>query len=91
MEVTVPVTHRWIPKAMAVRYLAAARTDLRAVATVGDLSGLAGDESREVPVAVDVIDTTGTTVVHADITMWVSLRRRNRRCPPMPRPRGAPA
>ena len=76
MEVTVPATHRWIPKAMAVRYLAPARTDLRAVATVPDIAGLAADEAREVPVGVDVIDSAGTTVVRADITMWVSPRRR---------------
>ncbi|GAB1640742.1 hotdog fold domain-containing protein [Krasilnikovia sp. MM14-A1259] len=76
IEVTVPATHRWIPKGMTVAYLAKAETDLRAVAVVGDLSGLAADESREVVVGVDVIDTRGTTVVHADIAMWVSPRRR---------------
>src|SRR3954463_9386335 len=56
MEVTVPVTHRWIPKAMAVRHLTAARTDLRAVAPLPDVTDLTSDDSREVPVAVDVID-----------------------------------
>src|SRR6201994_1501920 len=30
MEATVPTTHRWIPKAMTVRYLAKATTSLRA-------------------------------------------------------------
>jgi acyl-coenzyme A thioesterase PaaI-like protein len=76
MEATLPVSHRWIPKGMSVGYLAKAETDLRAVATVPDLSGLADDESREVVVPVDVIDTGGRTVVHADITMWVSPKRR---------------
>jgi acyl-coenzyme A thioesterase PaaI-like protein len=78
MEVTVPGTHRWIPKGMTVGYLARAETDLRAVAAVPDLLDLAGDESREVVVPVDVRDTYGTTVVHADITMWVSPRKRRK-------------
>ncbi|BFU44944.1 hotdog fold domain-containing protein [Krasilnikovia sp. MM14-A1004] len=76
IEVSVPASHRWIPKGMTVAYLAKAETDLRAVAVVEDLTGLAADESREVVVPVDVVDTRGTTVVHADITMWVSPRRR---------------
>jgi hypothetical protein len=75
LDVSLPATHRWIPKGMAVSYLATAETDLRAVATVHDLTGLAADESLEVVVPVDVLDTRGTTVVHADITMWVSPRR----------------
>ena len=32
MEATVPTTHRWIPKAMNVQYLAKATTSLRATA-----------------------------------------------------------
>jgi acyl-coenzyme A thioesterase PaaI-like protein len=78
MEATLPATHRWIPKGMTVGYLARAATDLRAVAVVPDLSDLADDESREVVVPVDVLDTGGTAVVHADITMWISPRSRRR-------------
>jgi hypothetical protein len=78
MEVTVPAPHRWIPKGMTVGYLAPAETDLRAVAVVPDLTNLADDESREVVVPVDVLDTGGATVVHADITMWVSPRSRRK-------------
>jgi acyl-coenzyme A thioesterase PaaI-like protein len=74
LDVSLPTSHRWIPKGMAVGYLAKAETDLRAVATVRDLSDLADDESREVVVPVDVLDDVGTVVVHADITMWVSPR-----------------
>jgi acyl-coenzyme A thioesterase PaaI-like protein len=73
MEVTVPPTHRWIPKGMQVAYLAKAETDLRAVATVPGLGGLGLEESREVVVPVDVLDER-ETVVHADIAMWVSPR-----------------
>ena len=71
-EISVPPTHRWIPKGMAVSYLATARTRVTATAVVPDLAGLAADESREVVVPVDITTTDGTVYVHADITMWVS-------------------
>ena len=71
-EVSVPPTHRWIPKGMTVSYLAVARTRVRATATVPDLSGLAADQSREVVVPVELTTADGTVYVHADITMWVS-------------------
>jgi len=75
LDASLPPTHRWIPKGMTVQYLAKATSDIRAVATVSDLSGLAGDEAREVIVPVDVLDANGTVVLHADISMWVSPRR----------------
>jgi acyl-coenzyme A thioesterase PaaI-like protein len=78
MEATLQRSHRWIPKGMTVGYLAKAETDLHAVAVVPDLSGLADDETREVVVPVDIRDTGGTVVVHADIAMWVSPRSRAR-------------
>jgi acyl-coenzyme A thioesterase PaaI-like protein len=84
MDVSLPGTHRWIPKGMTVAYLAKAETDLRAVATVADLSGLAAEESREVLVPVDVLDRNGVTVVHADINMWVSPRPRKESRPDGP-------
>jgi hypothetical protein len=63
---------------MTVSYLAKPGTDLRAVATVPDLSGLAAEESRELVVPVDVLDIAGTTVVHAEITMWLSPKARRK-------------
>ncbi len=75
-EVSVPATHRWIPKDMTVSYLTVARTRVTATATVEDLSGLAADASREVVVPVDITTADGTVYVHADITMWVSPRKR---------------
>jgi acyl-coenzyme A thioesterase PaaI-like protein len=75
-DISVPRTHRWIPKGMTVSYLATAKTRVTATATVPDLSGLAGDESREVVVPVDLTTTDGTVYVHADITMWVSPKPR---------------
>lgn len=74
LDASLPPTHRWIPKGMDVRYLATAKSDIRAVATVENLSGLAADEARDVVVGVDVTDDAGVVVVHADITMWVSPR-----------------
>jgi acyl-coenzyme A thioesterase PaaI-like protein len=82
LDVSLPGTHRWIPKGMTVAYLAKAETDLRAVATVADLSGLGADEAREVVVPVDVLDSGGVTVVHADITMWVSPKNRRKESAP---------
>ncbi len=77
MDVSLPDTHRWIPKGMQVAYLAKARGTLTAVATVEDLhaaGALGAAQAREVVVPVEVTDPAGRTVVHADITMWVSPR-----------------
>jgi hypothetical protein len=72
LDVSLPDTHRWIPKGMTVRYLKKAKGTLRGIATVEDLTTLTNDDAREVVVQVDITDPTGTVVVHADITMWVS-------------------
>lgn len=72
-DVTVPTTHRWIPKGMTVEYLKKAETDLVARGRpVGspDLS-----RAGEYPVQVDVTDTAGDTVFRALITMWVSPKK----------------
>ncbi len=72
MEATVPRSHRWIPKAMSVRYLEKATTSLRAVARLEppDFAQITGGVELVVPVAVT--DRAGTEVVHADITVWVT-------------------
>lgn len=69
-EVTVPSTHRWIPKGMTVEYLKKATTDLVAVATPE--SALDVSVAGEYPVKVVVSDTTGTPVFQAVIRMWVT-------------------
>jgi len=74
LDVSLPNSHRWIPKGMQVVYLSKAKGALTAVATVEDLTGLAADHAREVVVPVDITDLHGSTVVHADITMWISPR-----------------
>ncbi|NLU64883.1 DUF4442 domain-containing protein [Rhodococcus sp. HNM0563] len=74
-EATVPSTHRWIPKAMSTQYLAKAETGLRAVAELDSLPDFAFiTEGMELVVPVRVYDTSGTEVVHADITTWVTPR-----------------
>jgi acyl-coenzyme A thioesterase PaaI-like protein len=71
-DVTVPLSHRWIPKGMTVEYLRKATTDLRAVATLEPL-GETGAAS-EMPVTVLVTDTGGALVLRAVIRMWVTRR-----------------
>ncbi len=72
MEATVPTTHRWIPKAMTVQYLAKATTSLRATAelTPPDFSVIT--EGTDIVVPVSITDRDGVEVVHADITTWVT-------------------
>ena len=72
MEATVPTTHRWIPKAMNVQYLAKATTSLRATARIDPPDFAAITEGTDIVVPVSVTDRDGTEVVHADITCWVT-------------------
>ncbi len=72
-EVSVPPTHRWIPRGMSVDYVHPARTDLRAVCVCSPLPGFA-DQPFEWPVTVDVQDTGSQTVFRAEIRMWISTR-----------------
>jgi acyl-coenzyme A thioesterase PaaI-like protein len=72
MEATVPTTHRWIPKAMNVRYLEKATTSLRARARLQPPDFSSITDGADVIVPVSVLDTHGTEVVHADITCWVT-------------------
>lgn len=72
MEATVPTTHRWIPKAMNVQYLAKATTSLRATARLTPPDFSAITEGADVVVPVSITDRHGVEVVHADITTWVT-------------------
>jgi hypothetical protein len=72
MEVTVPSTHRWIPKAMTVQYLQRATTSLRATARLEPPDFGLVTAGTELVVPVSVTDRDGTEVVHADITTWVT-------------------
>jgi acyl-coenzyme A thioesterase PaaI-like protein len=72
-DVTLPPTHRWIPKGMTVEYLRKAETDLRAVAALVPIPAF-GD-AAELVVPVDVTDTAGAVVFRAAIRMWVSPKK----------------
>ena len=72
-DVTTPPSHRWIPKGMTVEYLKRAETSVRAVAQFERTPKF--EVSEEVPVTVDVIDTTNQTVLHAVVTMWISPKK----------------
>lgn len=72
-EVSVPATHRWIPKGMTVKYLKTATTDLTAIAT--PVSTPDWSAPGEYEVNVDVRNTKDEAVFQATITMWVSPRK----------------
>ena len=72
-EVTLPDTHRWIPRGMRVEYLRTAKTDLIATARCTLPVTLADQQTLEV--VVEIRDTAGTVVVRALIDMHVSRRK----------------
>lgn len=72
-EISVPPTHRWIPKGMTVQYLKKAETDLRAVCVLDPLPAFA--QASDLPVTVNVLDSRGEEVFRAVITMWVSPKK----------------
>lgn len=72
-EVTIPTTHRWIPKGMTVEYLAKASTDLRAVALWPEVDYSRGAQAVVVP--VEVFDAANAVVFRAQISMWVSPKK----------------
>lgn len=73
-EATIPASHRWVPKAMSVEYLAKARGAMHATATL-DLPDPLTDR-LELPVEVSVRDAGGTEVFTATITIWVTQREK---------------
>lgn len=73
-EASLPVSHRWLPKTMTVRYLKKAETDLTATATIPP-STVYGAEGFDLPVQVDVLDTRGIKVFDAVITIWVTPKK----------------
>ncbi|OAL85809.1 DUF4442 domain-containing protein [Acinetobacter sp. SFD] len=72
-EVTVPATHRWIPKGMTVEYLKKANTDL--IATASPESTMDLSKASEFKVNVVVRDTKADIVFRAVINMWVSPKK----------------
>ncbi len=72
-DISIPSTHRWIPKGMTVEYVKKAETDLRAVTEINPMPPFGA--AADLPVRVNVIDGNGQTVLRAVITMWVSPKK----------------
>lgn len=73
LEVSLPKTHRWIPKSMNINYRAKAETDVIAKTSFPlDQWPDAGSFVTH----VDVYDLNGQLVVDADIEMYVSLKKK---------------
>jgi acyl-coenzyme A thioesterase PaaI-like protein len=72
-EVTIPGSMRWLPRGMTIEYLRRAESDVTATARLTKNEWTGAPENLAVPVSV--IDMTGTEVVRAVITMYVSPRR----------------
>lgn len=72
LEVTVPTTHRWIPKSMKINYIAKATSDLIAKTKI-DSNDWPDSGSKNV--FVEVFDTKNNIVVSADIEMHISRKK----------------
>jgi acyl-coenzyme A thioesterase PaaI-like protein len=71
MEVSISSEMRWIPKAMTIRYLARATTDITASCEISDYEW---STKQEVTLEVKVHDNAGILVAEAEIPMYVSPR-----------------
>lgn len=71
-DVSVPTTHRWIPRGMQVEYLAKAETDLTATAAF-DLPEH-WDDKMDLTTPVTITDAAGTAVMRAEIHMYVTRK-----------------
>ena len=72
-EVTIPDTLRWIPRGMTIEYLRKAESGVTATARLTKMEWAGGPESVGVPVSV--VDESGTEVVRAVITMYVTPKK----------------
>ncbi|HKR75670.1 MAG TPA: hotdog fold domain-containing protein [Rhodanobacter sp.] len=75
-DATIPTDMRWIPKGMAVEYLAKARGTMHASATPAHAAVESAD-GYAWPVTVRVRDDAGSEVFRARIEMWLSPRKRS--------------
>jgi uncharacterized protein (TIGR00369 family) len=72
-ELSIPAAMRWLPRGMQVEYLRKAEGDVEATARLDEV---ADGAARDVPVRVEVKDRAGEVVCRANITMYVSPRRK---------------
>lgn len=71
-EISIPASHRWIPKGMTVAYLAKAKGTMHAEAVLVLPRMLA--EKQEIAVPVSVKDPQGVEVFTAEIRIWVTAK-----------------
>lgn len=71
-EITIPASHRWIPKGMTVAYLAKAKGTMHAEAVLVLPRQLA--DKQEIAVPVSVRDPQGVEVFTAEIRIWVTAK-----------------
>lgn len=72
LEVTIPNTHRWIPKSMKINYIAKANTGVHAKTNITIKNWPdAGSEN----ILVEVFDDKNTLVVNAEIEMYISKKK----------------
>ena len=73
-DASLPKDMRWIPKGMTVSYLKRAKGRMHAIATPM-IPITSTDTGYDLPVNVDVLDSSGDKVFHAEIRMWMSPRK----------------
>jgi hypothetical protein len=73
-DASLPKDMRWIPKGMTVSYLKRAKGRMHATATPM-IPIISTDAGYDLPVNVDVLDSDGDKVFHAEIRMWMSPRK----------------
>lgn len=73
-DASLPKAMRWIPKGMTVAYLKRAKGRMHAIATPM-IPMVDSDAGYDLPVNVDVLDSSGDRVFHAEIRMWMSPRK----------------
>jgi acyl-coenzyme A thioesterase PaaI-like protein len=73
VEVSIPPTHRWIPKGMSVQYLKKAETNLLATAQFAQHPTYGAAQSALVNVIVT--DTAGQQVFTAQIDIWIAPKK----------------
>jgi uncharacterized protein (TIGR00369 family) len=74
MEASLSRNMRWLPRGMNVQYLKKAETDVEATCVAADI---ADGPARDVVVRVEIKDRAGNLVTTADITMYVSPKKKS--------------
>lgn len=77
-EATVPASHRWVPKAMDVKYLTISKGGLTGTATaeIPDFASITPETGgQNMPVTIALTDKRGVLVQEVTITTWVTAKK----------------